>query len=445
MTPPATPAPRTDLAQRIAEKLLRNTEEALICHANFKRGDEMTAAVAEKINYGITALIAAELASWEQERDDAIKAHGVVWNAVKKASQYFRWKGLADTIAVEAANVCYNAEKLTPKWSTDWVIVTPLELSTLRAANAKLAEELAESRRVSSTRELSFFTKETHDGVEQFKPTAEAEEMFAAFCQSSDISSNVLANMPMQREAYMAGLLAGGTELAQTPTPDAAQAAAELIDEVLLPLQFFPDVDESVLEYARSKPLAERVESIAEWMLAQKQTIRDYVALTETARLQREKLDELEALLASRDAALKEVGEQLAGMKEIQKFTSDKLATAESALAAANAEVERLNSIAAAHEEGVEINSELNATIATLTAQLAAGAADSRRLDWLSDNPIHDWGFGQFPQSITMNGIVYTSVREAIDAAMTDAATRATEGEGRTPELPDESSDAVTG
>lgn len=75
------------------------------------------------------------------ERDEAIKAHGFVWNAARKAAQYFRWAGCRDTIAIEAMNQCCEAEKLTPKWSTDWVIVTPLELSSLRAQLAQCQAE----------------------------------------------------------------------------------------------------------------------------------------------------------------------------------------------------------------------------------------------------------------------------------------------------------------
>lgn len=51
------------------------------------------------------------------------------------------------------------------------------------------------------------FTSETVDGEKEYRPTEAAEELFAGFCQSSNISSNVPENTPMQREAYMAGLL----------------------------------------------------------------------------------------------------------------------------------------------------------------------------------------------------------------------------------------------
>lgn len=81
------------------------------------------------------------------EVDDAIKAHGFVWNAVRTAAQYFRWMDLSDPIAVESASKCYEAEKLTPRWSTDWVILTPLELSQLRAERDRLRTALVEAKR----------------------------------------------------------------------------------------------------------------------------------------------------------------------------------------------------------------------------------------------------------------------------------------------------------
>lgn len=86
-----------------------------------------------------TALAAAkqEVEEARRKQDEAIKAHGFVWNAARKAAQYFRWAGCRDTIAIEAMNQCCEAEKLTPAWSTDWVIVTPLELATLRAQLAR--------------------------------------------------------------------------------------------------------------------------------------------------------------------------------------------------------------------------------------------------------------------------------------------------------------------
>jgi hypothetical protein len=50
-----------------------------------------------------------------------------------------------------------------------------------------------------------------------------------------------------------------------------------------------------------------------------------------------------------------------------------------------------------------------------LQADLAAAEKDKARLDWLEENPVHEWGFGAFPGSITMNGKVFMSVRAAID------------------------------
>lgn len=46
-----------------------------------------------------------------------------------------------------------------------------------------------------------------------------------------------------------------------------------------------------------------------------------------------------------------------------------------------------------------------------------AAQEDKERLDWLSDNPIHDIGFGQAPGTIRFNGEVHWSLRAAIDAA----------------------------
>lgn len=59
----------------------------------------------------------------------------------------------------------------------------------------------------SACSEAALFTSETVDGDKEYRPTQAAEELFCGFCQNSNISSNVPANMPMQREAYMAGLL----------------------------------------------------------------------------------------------------------------------------------------------------------------------------------------------------------------------------------------------
>lgn len=53
---------------------------------------------------------------------------------------------------------------------------------------------------------------------------------------------------------------------------------------------------------AQLQALPDRVSDIVEWMNAQKQTIRDYVALRETAQLQREKIDELSAQLQAGEA-----------------------------------------------------------------------------------------------------------------------------------------------
>lgn len=89
-----------------------------------------------------------------------------------------------------------------------------------------------------------------------------------------------------------------GTLVTDSPSPVTEETKGEgelAIDNILLPLQFFDGVDEGVLKYARSKPLNERVADIAEWMRAQKQVIRDYVALKETNQYQRERIDELEA------------------------------------------------------------------------------------------------------------------------------------------------------
>jgi hypothetical protein len=54
-----------------------------------------------------------------------------------------------------------------------------------------------------------------------------------------------------------------------------------------------------------------------------------------------------------------------------------------------------------------------------LRAELAAAKKDTERLDWLSDNPIHDIGFGQAPGTIMFNGEPFWSLRAAIDAART--------------------------
>lgn len=85
----------------------------------------------------------SSLKAMEAERDEAIKAHGFVWNAARKAAQYFRWAGCPDSIAIEAMNQCHEAEKLAPKWSTDWAIVTPLELHTLRTQLTEARQQLA--------------------------------------------------------------------------------------------------------------------------------------------------------------------------------------------------------------------------------------------------------------------------------------------------------------
>lgn len=74
-------------------------------------------------------------------------------------------------------------------------------------------------------------------------------------------------------------------------------AVLRAVDYELLPLQFFDGVDPSVLVYARSQPVSDRITSLVEWMRHQKQTNRDYVALTETAQRQQDTIDAQSASL----------------------------------------------------------------------------------------------------------------------------------------------------
>lgn len=88
-------------------------------------------------------LLTSKLAEMTKEREEAISAHGVVWNAVRKANSAFRWLDTAKEhpSVTEEINACIEAEKLTPKWSTDWAIIGRMELKSLRSAlTAKTAE-----------------------------------------------------------------------------------------------------------------------------------------------------------------------------------------------------------------------------------------------------------------------------------------------------------------
>lgn len=77
----------------------------------------------------------------------------------------------------------------------------------MREVVAPLLSGQAEHKPAGEKRESALFTFETVDGVKEYRPTEDAEEMFRDFCQNSNVSSNVPINMPMQREAFMAGLL----------------------------------------------------------------------------------------------------------------------------------------------------------------------------------------------------------------------------------------------
>jgi hypothetical protein len=52
---------------------------------------------------------------------------------------------------------------------------------------------------------------------------------------------------------------------------------------------------------------------------------------------------------------------------------------------------------------------------ASLAEWVRALGADKARIDWLEENPIHAWGFGGMPNTITMNGETFVNVRSALD------------------------------
>jgi hypothetical protein len=87
----------------------------------------------------------------EKERDEAIAVHGYFWNAVRAAAQTFRWLGIpadAHKECGEDASRVYAAEKLPPKWSTDWAVIPRHELETLQA---KLTEAEKDAVRLRDT------------------------------------------------------------------------------------------------------------------------------------------------------------------------------------------------------------------------------------------------------------------------------------------------------
>jgi hypothetical protein len=90
-----------------------------------------------------------ENAALVADRDEAIKAHGVVWNAVRRAAHAFRWLGIEKDHPelAEDRQAILQAEKLTPKWSTSWVIMTTTEADALRSANAVAIDALKELSR----------------------------------------------------------------------------------------------------------------------------------------------------------------------------------------------------------------------------------------------------------------------------------------------------------
>lgn len=85
---------------------------------------------------------AGRLSEVEHARDEAIKAHGLVWNAVRRAAHCFRWLGIpADSHkeCAEDASMIFEAERLTPRWGTDWTIVSRIEKDArLAKTNARL-------------------------------------------------------------------------------------------------------------------------------------------------------------------------------------------------------------------------------------------------------------------------------------------------------------------
>jgi hypothetical protein len=126
--PQQTPTPRTEAAGVYWNSLPKMATSAQVVNADFARQLERENA----------ALVVA--------RDEAIKAHGVVWNAVRRAAHAFRWLGIEKDHPelAEDQQAILEAEKLTPKWSTSWVIMTTTEADALRIANAQLATALKE-------------------------------------------------------------------------------------------------------------------------------------------------------------------------------------------------------------------------------------------------------------------------------------------------------------
>lgn len=167
--------------------------------------------------------------------------------------------------------------------------------SSLAAAEAALvqAKQEASEKRTDMGKiivDLRAQLDASQEAAQRFAKELKQTEDYLATRKLIELGSGVFAAVDQTVVEHLSFLRAANAAL-QEQVRELTQA----IDEAILPLQFFPNVDPSVLTYARGKPLAERVADIVDWMNAQKQTIRDYVALSETSRLQREQLDALSA------------------------------------------------------------------------------------------------------------------------------------------------------
>lgn len=139
MTPTPNSNPPTETAMAAAREMLQmdGVLTTYRCAGKGHGAEEQVAAIIQRH-------FSASLASVEGERDAAVAAHGVVWNAVRKAVQAFNWLGapkLHPSIDQEVS-ACEEAVKLVPKWSTDWAIIPKLELAALRADLAAKGEAL---------------------------------------------------------------------------------------------------------------------------------------------------------------------------------------------------------------------------------------------------------------------------------------------------------------